>query len=116
MGAERERDEFREQQRLPQTPKSSRNRQTPADRSYTNSDESEESDGKDDRRAGVLKPAGETTTHVQSDLGGSMVLIFEILIVKVPLLSLHGIQFKKVDGGTWQYKNMAQKILAELRL
>jgi len=45
-----------------------------------------------------------------------MILIFEILIVKVPLLSLHGIQFKKVDGGTWQYKNMAQKILAELRL
>lgn len=116
MGPERERDEFREQQRLPQTPKSPRNRQTPADRSYTNSDESEESDGKDDRRANVLKPAGETTTHVQSDLGGSMVLIFEILIVKVPLLSLHGIQFKKVDGGTWQYKNMAQKILAELRL
>ena len=116
MGEERERDEFREQQRLPQRPKLSRNRQTPADRSYINSDESEESDGKDDRRANVLKPAGETTTHMQSDLGGSMLLIFEMLIVKVPLLSLHGIQFKKVDGGTWQYKNMAQKILAELRL
>ncbi|KAK4916192.1 hypothetical protein LTR28_013454, partial [Elasticomyces elasticus] len=45
-----------------------------------------------------------------------MVLKFEIFVVKVPLLSLHGIQFKKVDGGTWQYKNMAQTILNELRL
>lgn len=61
---------------------------------------------------------GETSTHVQSDLASNnnSLLRFEILIVKVPLLSLHGIQFKKVDGGTWQYKNMAQTILRELRL
>jgi len=116
MGGDRDRDEFREQQRLPQTPKSARPRPSAADRSFTNSEDSEESDGRDDRRTGKSIPAGETTTHVQSDLGGSMILVFEILIVKVPLLSLHGIQFKKVDGGTWQYKNMAQTILSELRL
>lgn len=114
---DREREELREQQRLAQSPKSARHRPILADRSFTNTDESEESDGKEDRhRPGVPKAAGETTTHVQSDLGGSMILVFEILIVKVPLLQLHGIQFKKVDGGTWQYKNMAQKILAELKL
>ncbi|KAK5164841.1 Serine/threonine-protein kinase [Saxophila tyrrhenica] len=62
------------------------------------------------------RPAGETSTHVQSDMGSGMALRFEILLVKVPLLSLHGVQFKKVDGGTWQYKNMAQMILGELRL
>ena len=45
-----------------------------------------------------------------------MVLEFEIFIVKVPLLSLHGIQFKRLDGNTWQYKNMADQILRELRL
>ncbi|KAJ8607300.1 hypothetical protein MRB53_040398 [Persea americana] len=60
--------------------------------------------------------AGETTTHVQSDLGQSMVLRFELLLVKVPFLSLHGLQFKKLDGGTWQYKRMAETILAELKL
>ena len=60
--------------------------------------------------------AGETSTHVQSDMGSNMVLKFEIVVVKVPFMSLHGIQFKKVDGGTWQYKNMAQTILNELRL
>ncbi|KAF2740039.1 Pkinase-domain-containing protein [Polyplosphaeria fusca] len=113
-----ERDEFREQSRLPQTPRSTRNRPSPADRSYTNTDESDESDSAQDRhqRSSRPIPAGETTTHVQSDLGDSMILVFEILIVKVPLLQLHGIQFKKVDGGTWQYKNMAQTILTELRL
>ncbi|KAF2706541.1 serine/threonine protein kinase-like protein Kin1 [Pleomassaria siparia CBS 279.74] len=112
---ERERDEFRDQHRIPQTPKSTRSR---PDQSFTNTDDSEESDVKDDRqpRGGRAMAAGETTTHVQSDLGGSMILVFEVLIVKVPLLQLHGIQFKKVDGGTWQYKNMAQMILAELRL
>ncbi len=62
------------------------------------------------------RPAGETSTHVQTDMGSGMGLRFEILLVKVPILSLHGVQFKKVDGGTWQYKNMAQTILRELRL
>ena len=60
--------------------------------------------------------AGETTTQVQHDLGENMVLKFEIFIVKVPLFSLHGIQFKKVQGGTWQYKEMASKTLDALKL
>lgn len=69
-------------------------------------------------RAGGPKarPAGETMTHVQSDVGESMVLRFDIFIVKVPLLSLHGIQFKKVEGNIMVYKNMAQEILKGLRL
>lgn len=60
--------------------------------------------------------AGETTTQVHNDLGGDMVLIFEILIVKVPWFRLHGIQFKKIQGGTWQYKDVAAEILAALKL
>ncbi|KAH4049629.1 non-specific serine/threonine protein kinase [Parastagonospora nodorum] len=116
-GAEKDRDEFRDQNRVPHTPKS-RQRPSAADRSYTNTDESDASDDRDDRRPRSGRPvaAGETTTHVQNDMGGNMYLDFDILIVKVPLFSLHGIQFKKVDGGTWQYKNMAQAILQELRL
>ncbi|KAK4634932.1 Protein kinase [Fulvia fulva] len=85
--------------------------------SYTQSEEDSEEDPPNSRPgASRSRPAGETSTHVQSDLGGEMMLKFEILVVKVPLLSLHGVQFKKVEGGTWQYKNMAQKILKELRL
>ncbi|KAK3292626.1 kinase-like domain-containing protein [Chaetomium fimeti] len=41
---------------------------------------------------------------------------FEIVIVKVPIVSLHGVQFKRVGGNTWQYKAMAEQIVKELRL
>ncbi|TGZ76284.1 Pkinase-domain-containing protein [Ascodesmis nigricans] len=78
--------------------KQSTSRRTRPDTSYTNSDASNES--------------------VHDDvLGGSLVLQFEIHIVKVPLLSLHGIQFKSVSKtNTWQYKSLASRILAELKL
>jgi serine/threonine protein kinase KIN1/2 len=46
--------------------------------------------------------------------GSSLVVQFEIYIVKFPWLSLHGIQFKRVGGDVWQYKNACVKILAEL--
>lgn len=93
----------------------SRKSQPAPDTSFTASDESDDST----HRVGTprrLTPAGETTTHVESEVGGNMVVKFEIFIVKVPLFSLHGIQFKKVAGGTWHYKNMATQILEALRL
>lgn len=85
------------------------------DRSYSNSETSVDSIPR--RNGGTSRRApGETSTQVQSDLGGSMILEFEIFIVKVPLLSLHGIQFKRMEGNTWQFKNMADQILKELKL
>jgi hypothetical protein len=113
--ADRDREDFREAEvvkspHTPRTPGRSR-----GDTSYTNSDASEESVPRD-HRGSSARAVGETSTHVQSELGGSMILEFEIFIVKVPLLSLHGIQFKRLAGGTWQYKNMADQILRELRL
>ncbi|CAD6446266.1 729be0f0-a69a-4062-8245-24753447cfb3 [Sclerotinia trifoliorum] len=112
--AERDREDFREAERSPpQHPRTPRRTRGP-ENSYSNSDASDESvtrQGDSSARA-----VGETSTHVQSELGGSMILEFEIFIVKV-LLSLHGIQFKKLrSGGTWQFKNMADQILRELRL
>lgn len=112
---DRERDDMREQERF-STPKrraASSKRHGNGDVSATNSDESEESLR---RRSHGERPAGETSTHVQSELGRNMVMKFEIFIVKVPLFSLHGIQFKKVAGDTWAYKDVAQKILDALRL
>ncbi|PHH49961.1 Protein kinase kin1 [Ceratocystis fimbriata CBS 114723] len=104
-----ERDEGRDGSRnSPRTPG-----HAPTDRSYSNSDISTESLSRDP--APSRRPVGETSTHVQSDLGGSMILEFEIFIVKVPLLSLHGIQFKRMAGNTWQYKNMAEQILKDIR-
>ncbi|KAK5268025.1 Serine/threonine-protein kinase [Exophiala xenobiotica] len=57
-----------------------------------------------------------TRTRVQDDTGERLVLKFEIAIVKIPLLSLHGIQFKKVQGGMNQYRSMTSAILNSLRL
>lgn len=114
-----ERNEETQERPLP-----SQKRQQAPDHSFTASEESDNSENAvnprpsrpRDRQAPTMVAAGETTTHVQSEMGANMVLKFEIFIVKVPLFSLHGIQFKKVSGGTWQYKNMAQKILDALRL
>ena len=95
--------------------RSSRRNQGPPDRSFVTN-----SDGSDDyvswRDNAGERVVGETTTHVQSDTGANFILRFEIVIVKVPLFSLHGIQFKKVSGGMWQYREMAKRILDGLRL
>lgn len=98
--------------------RSHRRNQGPPDRSFvTNSEGSDEYMASRDQNVVVgERVMGETTTHVQSDTGGNMILRFEILIVKVPLFSLHGIQFKKVSGGMWQYREMAKKILDALKL
>ncbi|TVY56745.1 Protein kinase kin1 [Lachnellula cervina] len=110
---DRDREDFRDVERSPHTPR------TPGrprgDTSYTNSDASDESVPRQNRGSSA-RAVGETSTHVQSELSGSLIIEFEIFIVKVPLLSLHGIQFKRLQGGTWQYKNMAVQILKELRL
>ena len=129
--SERERDEFRtEAERFDRSPALPNNPGTPrrsqrnstAEPSYPNSgsgtDASDDSIVPAARRveSNNNRAPGETSTHVQSELGGSMILEFEINIVKVPLLSLHGIQFKRLAGGTWQYKNMADQVLRELKL
>jgi hypothetical protein len=113
-GGIHDRDNFGDQHRVPQTAKSARSR---PDQSFLNAYDLDESEEREDRRSQARSVvARETIANVQSDLGGSMILVFEVLIVKVPLLQLHGIQFKKVDGGTWQYKSMAVTILDELQL
>ncbi|KAI8997652.1 hypothetical protein BDB01DRAFT_846280 [Pilobolus umbonatus] len=46
-----------------------------------------------------------------------LIVRFEIYIVKVPwLLGMHGLQFRRLGGDPWQYKNMCSKILVELKL
>lgn len=81
-----------------QSSPSKQSRRGKADASYSNSDASSDS-------------------IQESTLGGSLILQFDIYIVKVPLLSFHGIQFKSVNKtNTWQYKSLASKILSELRL
>ncbi|KAJ8127833.1 hypothetical protein O1611_g5803 [Lasiodiplodia mahajangana] len=112
--SEREREELREMDRVPHTPRTPG--KGPADRGDSTSELSDQDSIHRDVTGSSRRVPGETTTHVQSDLGGSMILEFEIVIVKVPLLSLHGIQFKRMKGNTWQFKSMADQILKALRL
>ncbi|RBR25925.1 uncharacterized protein FIESC28_01198 [Fusarium coffeatum] len=113
-GDDRDRDDFRDSDRPPTTPRTPG--RSDRDRSFSNSETSFDSNSGRNNGGPSRQIPGETSTQVQSDLGGSMVLEFEIFIVKVPLLSLHGIQFKRMAGNTWQYKSMADQILRELRL
>jgi hypothetical protein len=112
---DRDREDFRKAKKSPQTPRTPGRNQNlgGADNSYTNSDASDESDNSN-HRGSSARMVGETSTHIQSELGGSMILEFEIFIVKVPPMSLHGIRFKRLAGWTWQYKNMVDRILREL--
>jgi serine/threonine protein kinase KIN1/2 len=110
-----DRDDSREETRAAHLSRTQRKIHGPPDRSFiSNSEGSEEYVSPRDNHGERI--VGETTTRVQSDTGENLVLRFEIFIVKVPLFSLHGIQFKKVAGGMMQYREMAKRILDGLRL
>jgi serine/threonine protein kinase KIN1/2 len=114
-GFRKDRDEFREERMARQS-----SRRGPPDRSFiTNSEGSDEyvrpAPDNNNNTAGA-KDMAATTTRVQSDTGENLVLRFDVLIVKLPFFNLHGIQFKKVQGGMNQYKHMATRILGSLRL
>ena len=124
-GVAQEKDEPRDQQqqRQPNTPRTPSHRAAGKtnDQSLTNTDDSSGSEGQvvptsTRLRRQPPRGAGETSTHVRDEMTENMVLKFDIWVVKVPLLSLHGIQFKKVDGNIMVYKNMAQEILKALKL
>ncbi|KAJ9107625.1 hypothetical protein QFC21_001085 [Naganishia friedmannii] len=48
--------------------------------------------------------------------GSALLVKFEISIVKVPWLGLHGIQFRRMGGDGWQYQMLAKRILVEMKL
>ncbi|TFK70981.1 Pkinase-domain-containing protein [Pluteus cervinus] len=62
-------------------------------------------------------PTGEVDKEVFESMGSSTLSVrFEINIVKVPFLPLHGIQFRRTSGDGWQYQMMARRVLTELKL
>lgn len=91
-------------------------RRQPDQSFVTNSEGSDEYLQQTRHTADQVHDGAATRTRVQDDTGERLVLRFEINIVKIPLLSLHGIQFKKVQGGMNQYRSMTSAILNSLRL
>ncbi|KAJ7083980.1 hypothetical protein B0H15DRAFT_402438 [Mycena belliarum] len=62
-------------------------------------------------------PTGEVDQKVFESMGNNTLSVrFEINIVKVPWLPLHGIQFRRAGGDGWQYQMLARRVLTELKL
>lgn len=62
-------------------------------------------------------PTGQVGRDVFESMGNNTLGVrFEINIVKVPWLPLHGIQFRRTSGDGWQYQMMARRVLTELKL
>ncbi|KAJ6516868.1 hypothetical protein C8R47DRAFT_1313217 [Mycena vitilis] len=62
-------------------------------------------------------PTGEVDREVFESMGNNTLSVrFEINIVKVPWLPLHGIQFRRAGGDGWQYQMLARRVLTELKL
>ncbi|KAJ2801859.1 Serine/threonine-protein kinase [Coemansia guatemalensis] len=43
-------------------------------------------------------------------------ICFQIFLVRMPLLGLHGLQFRRVSGPAWRYKDICSEILKQLKL
>lgn len=62
-------------------------------------------------------PTAEVNSDVFESMGNNTLSVrFEINIVKVPWLPLHGIQFRRASGDGWQYQMLARRVLTELKL
>ncbi|CAK5277862.1 unnamed protein product [Mycena citricolor] len=62
-------------------------------------------------------PTGEVDRQVFESMGNNVLSVrFEINLVKVPWLSLYGIQFRRAGGDGWQYQMLARRVLTELKL
>ncbi|KAI9303684.1 hypothetical protein BJ944DRAFT_250481 [Cunninghamella echinulata] len=89
---------------------------------HSNSSSSSSSFHQQQTSTSSTSPPSSHQHHQQSVIPNTSVTVpdlvvrFEIYIVKVPWLGMHGLQFRRVSGDTWQYKNMCSRILAELKL
>ncbi|KAF8129971.1 hypothetical protein EV363DRAFT_1168110 [Boletus edulis] len=62
-------------------------------------------------------PTGEVDREIFEMMGANSLSVrFEINIIKVPWLPLHGIQFRRAGGDGWQYQMLARRVLTELKL
>ncbi|KZO97280.1 Pkinase-domain-containing protein [Calocera viscosa TUFC12733] len=68
------------------------------------------------RRGGADFSGDGVNNAFENSTANDLCVRFEINVVKVPLLPLHGIQFHRVGGNGWQYQMLARRVLTELKL
>ncbi|KAF6752697.1 CAMK/CAMKL/Kin1 protein kinase [Ephemerocybe angulata] len=62
-------------------------------------------------------PSGPVDREVFEMMGNNSLSVrFDINIIKVPWLPLHGLQFRRASGDGWQYQMLARRVLTELKL
>ncbi|KAG9000149.1 serine/threonine-protein kinase KIN2 [Tulasnella sp. JGI-2019a] len=68
--------------------------------------------------AGALGPAGTEYDLFDSNntRANDLCVRFDINVVKLPFVPLHGIQFRRAGGDGWQYQMLARRVLTELKL
>ncbi|KAJ2910299.1 Serine/threonine-protein kinase [Coemansia aciculifera] len=69
-------------------------------------------DAKDHSRMTAPPPA----QLAPKSAANSNAICFQIFLVRMPLLGLCGLQFRRVSGPTWKYKDLCSEILKRLKL
>ncbi|KAJ2734248.1 Serine/threonine-protein kinase [Coemansia sp. BCRC 34962] len=68
-------------------------------------------DAKDHSRPPALPPMPTVPKSANNNA-----ICFQIFLVRMPLLGLCGLQFRRVSGPTWKYKDLCSEILKRLKL
>ncbi|KAJ1729538.1 Serine/threonine-protein kinase [Coemansia biformis] len=93
----------------------------PSDKPHGPPDDASSNEGNasDSRQSGTESAGALTTGRRQPSLqrgSGGNAICFQIFLVRMPLLGLHGLQFRRVSGPAWRYKDTCSEILKKLKL
>ncbi|KAJ2379866.1 hypothetical protein GGI05_006498, partial [Coemansia sp. RSA 2603] len=64
----------------------------------------------------VLLDPATAAEHADPPVHAPPAICFQIFLVRMPLLGLCGLQFRRVSGPAWQYKDICSDILKRLQL
>ncbi|KAJ2011641.1 Serine/threonine-protein kinase [Coemansia sp. S680] len=62
------------------------------------------------------RPAAPPPVQAALKSANNNAICFQIFLVRMPLLGLCGLQFRRVSGPTWKYKDLCSEILKRLKL